>query len=278
MKISIIIPTYNEEKVILNCLKSLEHQSTKNLEIIVVDDGSSDNTLDILKSFKTKNFSYKFLIQPHHGPALARNLGAKNAQGKILVFVDSDMTFDKNFVKNLTKPIIAGKSKGTFSKDEYVANWENVWARCWNFNENLPSKNRLQDNYPGKQKVFRAILKSEFDRAGGFAKGGYTDDYTLSTKLGYEADMAPNATVYHNNPQSPKEVFIQAKWASKRAYKLGLFGALGSSAFRLLLTPATAIYKALKYKCPEFVVFKIIYNLGLVMGVFEYNFLGKSSK
>ena len=76
------------------------------------------------------------------------------------------MTFDKNFLQNLTQPIIDAKKKGlstpagTFSKNEIVSNWDNVWARCWNINNNLPPKKRLPNNYPDHQKVFRAILKS----------------------------------------------------------------------------------------------------------------------
>src|SRR5258708_40324123 len=100
MKVSVIIPVYNEEEVIGECLSSLKKQSAKDFEIIVVDDGSYDSTLEILQAFDVRIFK-----QNHHGPGVARNLGAKHAKGKILVFVDADMTFDRDFVKNLSKPI-----------------------------------------------------------------------------------------------------------------------------------------------------------------------------
>src|SRR5258708_287940 len=104
---------------------------------------------------------------------MASNLGAKQAKGKILVFVDADMTFHPNFLQKLIEPILKEKAQGTFSKDEYVSNWENIWAKCWNINEGLPPKRRLPLSKPNHQKVFRSILKSEFDRVGGFSKGGY---------------------------------------------------------------------------------------------------------
>ena len=90
MKISVIIPTYNEESVILDCLRSLASQSLKDFEIIVVDDGSTDTTVEKLEDVMV-------LHQNHLGAGAARNLGAKQAKGDILVFVDADMTFDRNF-------------------------------------------------------------------------------------------------------------------------------------------------------------------------------------
>jgi len=274
MLISIIIPTYNEEKVIEECISSLQNQTERNYEIICVDDGSTDDTKNILKSLKVK-----FLEQTHQGPASARNRGARKAKGKILVFIDSDMTFDKNFIKNLTKPIVEGKAKGTFSKEEYVKNWDNIWARCWNINENLPAKTRLPKNHPDHQKVFRAILKSEFDRVHGFSKGGYTDDYTLSEKLGYEAINAPNAIFYHNNPSTLKEVYIQAKWAGKRKYKLGKLGiiialARSSPPVSILI----GVCKSIINKNFYFAIFKIVYDLGIFIGIAEMIFTGKLSK
>jgi glycosyltransferase involved in cell wall biosynthesis len=161
MKVSIIIPTYNEINVLGECLDSLSRQTYKDVEVIVVDDGSSDGTAE----------RFKVIKQDHQGAGNARNLGAKKAKGEILVFVDADMTFDKNFIKKLIEPITNGKVKGTFSKNENVSNWESVWTRCWNINEGWEDRKRHPKNYPDHQSVFRAILKSEFDRVGGFPCG-----------------------------------------------------------------------------------------------------------
>src|SRR3989344_1367122 len=200
MKVTVIIPTYNEEDVIGDCLESLSKQTYHDFEIIVVDDGSTDKTIEVLQKFQIPNSKFQILRQKHGGPGAARNLGAGRASGEVLVFVDADMTFDKNFLKNLVKPILSGKTKGTFSKYEYVSNWENVWARCWNINQNWEERRRHPKYYPDKQKVFRAILKSEFDKVGGFTPGGYTDDYSLYEKLGYMAVSAQGAIFYHKNP------------------------------------------------------------------------------
>ncbi|HSX49219.1 MAG TPA: glycosyltransferase, partial [Candidatus Saccharimonadales bacterium] len=221
----------------------------------------------------------KILEQKHQGPAMARNYGAKQSKGKILVFVDADMTFDSKFLQNLVKPIEKNITKGTFSKDEYVANWDNAWARCWNINENLPEKRRLPSNYPDHQKVFRAILKSEFDTVEGFSKGGYTDDYTLSEKLGYEAELAPGAVFYHKNPETVTEIYKQAKWVGKREYKLGIIGyavALVRSSFPVSLV--IGIYKSILHMNLNFIIFKLVYDFGIFTGILEMLFTGKTAK
>lgn len=278
MKISVIIPTYNEEGQIRQCLESLSKQSLGDFEVIVVDDGSTDRTEDIFKSLQT-DYELKFLKQNHKGPGAARNLGAKEAKGEVLVFVDADMTFDKNFLKNLTKPILAGKEKGTFSKYEYVSNWGNAWARCWNVNQNWEKGRRHPKNYPDKQKVFRAILKSEFDRVGGFTPGGYTDDYSLFEKLGYLAASAPGAIFYHKNPESLAEIFKQAKWIGKRQYKLGALGYLVALIRASLpISILIGLIKSIFSSQPRFLVFKIVYDFGIFIGIIEAIFFKKLSK
>lgn len=279
MKVSVIIPTYNEESVIGECLGSLAKQTFKDLEIIVVDDGSTDTTSQLLRG-ASKTGSVKVFFQEHKGPGAARNLGVKEAIGEILVFVDADMIFKEDFVEKLVKPIIEGKEKGTFSKEEYVANWNNIWARCWNINEGWMEKRRHPKRYPDKQKVFRAILKSEFDKVGGFdPKRGYADDWSLSEKLGYKAQAVDGAVFYHENPDNLKEVFLQAKWAAKRPYKLGKIGVL----FALLRSSLPesiwlGIFKALIKKEPLFVLFKIVYDLGTFIGVLESLLFGRVAK
>lgn len=271
-KISVIIPIYNEEKFIEQCLVSLKNQNYENFEIILVDDGSYDGTLEIINNFKksNKNISLKLLEQNHMGPGVARNLGASVASGNIFVFVDADMTFDKNFLRMLIAPINKGHTKGTFSKYEYVSNWENVWARCLNINENWPKRRRHKNNYPDHQKVFRAILASEFKKAGGFTPGGYTDDWSLSEKLGYEAINASKAIFYHKNPDSLKEVFLQGRWSSKRKYKLGLLGVfINIVRSSLIFSITIGIFKSIVHMEPRFFIFKLVYDIGYFVGLLQ---------
>lgn len=269
MKVSIIIAVYNEEKYINKCLVSLIEQSFQDFEIIVVDDGSTDKTSYVLSEIRSriKRDEIRNFQQKHQGPAVARNMGAKYAKGDILVFVDGDMYFDKKFLKDLIQPINLGKTKGTFSLEEYVANWDNVWARCWNYNWNLINKRRIDPRRSDQQMDFRAIRKFEFIRIGGFDDIGYTDTWTLSEKLRYRP-MATKALYYHYNPSSLFEVFNQAIWVAKRPYKMELLGKLAAIIrANFIFSIFLGIKKAISFHEPWFLLFKPIYDFGIIMGV-----------
>lgn len=275
MKVSVIIPTFNEEKVIGGCLESLLSQSYNDLEIIIVDDGSSDQTLEVVK-----RFPIRILKQNHQGPGSARNLGAERSRGQILVFVDADMEFDKNFISKLVEPIISKKVLGTFSKEEFVLNDDDKWSICWNINKGLPFDRMHPLSYPGHQPVFRAILKSVFTKAGGFTKIGYIDDYTLAEKLGAQAIAAPGAIFYHRNPDNLKEIFIQARWIGKSVYEkrkirnAGFMRLISLIRFSLPLSIWFGFYNFLKFGLPQYLIFKIVYDLGVEISLLK-SFLGE---
>lgn len=275
-KISVIIPTFNEEDVIGDCVDSLKQQSYKNFEIIIVDDGSTDKTVNLVKNIDL----VKLLRQSHKGPGSARNFGASKSKGEILVFVDADMTFDKEFISELTKPIRDGKTNGTFSRHEYVSNSDKIYARCWSINQKWEEGRMHPNSIADTQKVFRAILRREFEKAGGFSLGGhYTDDWSLSEKLGYEATLVEGAMFYHKNPETLKEVFYQAKWAAKRKYKLGVLGYIVALARASLpVSIVVGVYKSYRNNFIHFFPFKIVYDFGVFLGILEYVFLKKGSK
>ncbi len=88
--ISIIIPTYNVERYLPACLTSLKEQDFQDFEVICIDDGSTDCTVDILKEWAANWPFLSFHPQPHQGPGAARNLGLAKARGKYICFMDSD--------------------------------------------------------------------------------------------------------------------------------------------------------------------------------------------
>lgn len=90
--ISIIIPTYNSAKYLAACLESIENQSYKNYEIIIVDDGSADEEKVQLNLLSQQYKKAHFFYQQHKGVSSARNLGIKNAVGEYITFIDSDDT------------------------------------------------------------------------------------------------------------------------------------------------------------------------------------------
>lgn len=100
-KISIIVPVYNTEKFLEKCLNSLINQTLKDIEIICINDGSTDNSLQILKKFANKDKRIQIINQTNSGPSIARNIGIKKAKGEYIGFVDSDDWVDSNFFEQL---------------------------------------------------------------------------------------------------------------------------------------------------------------------------------
>lgn len=272
--VSIIIPAFNEVKNIGKCLDSLLNQDYPYTEIIVVDDGSTDSTLE-----KLKEYPINILTQKHLGPAKARNFASEKAKGEVLVFVDADMIFENNFITDLVTPIIKNIYKGTFSKEEYISNWENIWSKCWNFNQNLPERKMIPNDYPDEGKDFRAILKEEFLKVNGFDDVGYTDTWSLSKKLGFYPHAVKGAKYYHSNPDNLMEVYNQAKWIGKREYKFGIIGVLATFIKHSLpFSVVVGLLKSLKYKRIEYIIFKIVYDFGIFFGICEMIITGKLSK
>lgn len=99
MKLSIIVPVYNIEKYILECVDSLLNQDYDDYEIILVDDGSTDHSGNICDILKGKNNKIKVIHKKNGGLADARNTGIKNAIGKYIIFVDGDDYIEKNILK-----------------------------------------------------------------------------------------------------------------------------------------------------------------------------------
>ena len=106
MTFSIIIPTYNSKNYINNCLNSITNNCDNDLEVIIIDDASTDNTIIICENFKKINNNIRiFKLKKNHGPGYCRNLGIKKSKGKYIIFLDSDDTFYYNSIKKIKTTI-----------------------------------------------------------------------------------------------------------------------------------------------------------------------------
>ena len=99
--ISVIIPIYNVGEYLTRCLSSVGYQSFKDYEVIMVDDGSTDNSPQIAEEFAKKYSNFKLVHNTEKGVASARNLGISLAKGDYIAFVDSDDYIDVNYLKYL---------------------------------------------------------------------------------------------------------------------------------------------------------------------------------
>ena len=121
IKVSVIIPTYNRGKLIGNSIKSVLNQTYKNLEIIVVDDGSTDNTKEEVEKIKDEKIRY-IKLEKNGGAANARNIGIMNSTGRYISFQDSDDIMYPNKLEIQIKNLINKNSNLDFCKIKVINN------------------------------------------------------------------------------------------------------------------------------------------------------------
>ena len=136
----------------------------------------------------------------------------------------------------------------------------------------------IPDDYPNHAPVFRAILKKEFERVNGFETSGqYTDDWSLSRKLGRRSMVASGAVYYHSNPESLKEIWKQARWIGKNEFLSGDLPRKIKSLFfySFPVSFTFAVFKSFMNLNVYFLVFKIVYDFGVFVSVMK-SFIGES--
>lgn len=119
-KISVIIPCYNSEKTIANTIDSILHQTYHDIEIIVVNDGSTDNTREIIEDYKKIYNKIKVFNNKNHGVSYSRNFGIENSKGYYISFVDADDTIDKDFYEKLVYNTAEKNLVGSQIKKKYA--------------------------------------------------------------------------------------------------------------------------------------------------------------
>lgn len=118
-KISVIVPVYNVEKYLSKCLHSLVEQTFKDVEIICINDGSTDNSVSILNNFACSDLRIKVITQENSGVSAARNLGISNSCGEYIMFLDGDDYYLKNTCKTAYEQILKnGADIGVFGITE----------------------------------------------------------------------------------------------------------------------------------------------------------------
>ena len=203
MRCSLIIPAYNAEKTIKSCIESALKQNLRQdeYEVIVVDDGSVDNTSVIVERYPVK-----LIRQQNQGPAVARNRGVSEADGDILVFTDSDCELDYNFLNNITTTIVKDTQiigvQGSYKtkQKEFIAQFGQIEIET---RYKKMAKEKYIDFIGTYAAAYRANI---FRKYGGFDTGfplASGEDTEFSYKLqsvGYKLVFVPDAFVYHQHP------------------------------------------------------------------------------
>lgn len=146
--VSIIIPVYNSEKYLKNCINSVLNQTIKNVEIIMINDNSTDGSIDIIKDYVNLHDNIKLIDKSiNNGVSSARNDAIRIANGKYLLFIDSDDWLEKDMVENLYKKAIETDSDITIC-DAYI-DFENNISKELNItidnNECISSREAIKE-------------------------------------------------------------------------------------------------------------------------------------
>ena len=108
--ISIIVPIYNVEKYLRQCLDSIQDQSYQNFECLLINDGSPDNSADICKEYVSKDPRFRYIEKENGGVSSARNLGLEHSKGEYITFIDSDDWVDSDYLEVLYKSLTDEKA------------------------------------------------------------------------------------------------------------------------------------------------------------------------
>jgi len=217
MFVSVVIPTYNRKDMLKNCIKSLFDQTyPKNkYEIVLVDDGSNDNTEDmIIKLQKVSPVQFQYIKQKNKGPAEARNLGIKNANGEIIAFTDDDCIADRDWLKQLIRPFKDNHVKGVAGK---VIGIGNIRTPFTHLIENLKGEHHITSNI--------AYRKNELFNVGLFNKKFQPlEDIELAARIYNKSriDFSERAIIYH--PLSEESLFKHLKIQKDQLYFSMLIG------------------------------------------------------
>lgn len=144
-KISIIIPIYNAEKYLKECLDSVITQDYQNIEAILVNDGSTDNSRSICEEYEKKDKRIKFLEQKNQGVSAARNFALKKATGDIIVFLDADDYFEQNAIKNIVESIGENDFLCFGYKEVYTNRTKRI-LKAENINDKKTIKDSIMEN------------------------------------------------------------------------------------------------------------------------------------
>lgn len=209
--VSIVITTKNEEEVLKTLIESIFKQTYRYIEIILVDNRSSDNTLDIARKFKKVEIY-------QHGPerSAQRNFGAKNSKGEYLLFLDADMELAPDVIKNCVDVAKRGRFSGVVIPEQSVA--VNFWGRVKAFERSFYSEkgDPVTD-------AARFFSRQVFYKAGGYDESiTGPEDWDLPDRIreaGYRIGRSSEKIYHHEHNVSLTGLFKKKFYYGLNAHK-----------------------------------------------------------
>jgi cellulose synthase/poly-beta-1,6-N-acetylglucosamine synthase-like glycosyltransferase len=216
--ISIIIPGKNEGKHIYKLVQSLKAQTYKNYEVIVIDDGSDDDTERICRNLQQKGFIDLFIRnEVRGGKASAANLGLRFSKGEFIVHLDADCSYDPRAIENIIRLFYFDSKIGGIGGNVQVRNYKESLAATFQAIEYFDSISigRISSSELGIYRVisgaFGAFRKEALDKIGGWDIGpGLDGDITVKLrKIGYKVKYEPTAICKTSAPDTFRKLAKQ---------------------------------------------------------------------
>lgn len=214
-KVSIIIPAYNEEKTIEKTLNSILASDYPNFEVLIIDDGSTDNTYKVAKKFESDQV--RVFHKKNGGKGTALNFGISKVKGKIIFTMDADTVvspdsmkkmvryFKNEKIMSVTPAMVIDSPKSVLQRVQSIEYLAGLFLR--------KAFASLRSIYiaPG---AFSAYRKAFFDEYGGYDEGNITEDLEMALRIqskGYITENCPDAPAYTIAPSKFKELAIQRR-------------------------------------------------------------------
>lgn len=258
-KISIIIPVYNCEKYIEKCLNSLVNQTLKDIEIILVNDGSTDNSRKIIESFTDSRI--KILDKKNGGQSSARNIGLDVAQGEYIGFVDSDDWVDEDYFEKLYN------TAKKYDADIAMADFIRKGPQKHTIRLNI-AEEKVYEKIENKIKIANAlkegciwnkIYKKEILNGIRFTEGMFFEDGPFTIKTLHAADRlvtVPGTYYYYfQNPSSTVKNMDKQKRLDKEKSKREILDFIKSGNINIEDKTYWAVQK--KFNIAGFTIFTI---------------------
>jgi len=221
--VSIVIPCHNEEETVVECVESFLKQDYPHIEVIIVDDYSTDNTYKIIERYKNINNIKIIRNDSNRGEGFSRNIGIKMAKGDIVVEAECDGKYPPDYVRKVTAPLIEDSNIGGTIPGKRIV-WSdrnNIIVRYWNKRFSAAHILTLE----GKRPVIGAwaFRKAVLEEIGLYDEtlpcGTDVDLVKRIKNKGYKIMFVADAYFYHRDPDTLRKFIRRIWWGSVKCKK-----------------------------------------------------------
>mgnify|MGYP001582442359 CR=1 FL=1 len=270
--VSIIIPTKNSAEFFENCLRSINEQTYKDIEIIVIDSHSIDKTIYLAKKYKCKIYTYTpKLKRGSFDASIKRNYGVKKSKGKYIYWVDADMELSKKLIEETVDKCKLGADAIILPEDSFGTG---MWARA----KNLERRCYWGDNTVESPRFFKRVV---WDNIGGFDEslGAGGDDFDLHRKClekGYKVERTKNIVMHNEGNLSLRKLikkhFMYGRDVLKYFQKRPKASLISYSPIRLAYIRNYKLFLSRPIDACSFIIMRTTENLAGIIGIL-YSFI-----